>query len=166
MNTLTAHTVTSGNASPPEPYEASRLRWATLKDTDKLVQLYNAARPASSETPVGMLDWLEHGGGLVLENTAGDILCALRWHENQDGWQVDRIATLPDARGQGYGRWLMTKLEALAIRRNIASLTLTLDEVNNELTRYYQRMGYRVTTETSSSVILDKKVGGVWQFKA
>lgn len=147
-----------------EPYEASRLRSVTLKDVGKLVELYNEAR-TKSETHSTMMSWLEHGGGLLLETSTGDLLCAIRWREDEGGWRIDRIATLPESRGLGYGRWLMTKLEALAIRNNIPYLSLTLNELRDDLTRYYTRMGYRVIDQDASSVTLDKRVGGVWQVK-
>ena len=148
-----------------EPYEAARLRAVSLRDTDKLVALYQKARKGREETRQDMLSWLEHGGGLLLETQNADFLCAIRWRESGSGWQVDRIATLPEARGLGYGRWLMTKLEALAIRNNIPCLTLTLDEARENLTSYYTRMGYRVVEEHADEVVLDKRVGGMWQVK-
>ena len=157
--------VLEGVTTAFEPYEAARLRQASLQDAASLVTLYTRARESSLETDATMREWLEHGGALLLENRSGEILCALRWCENGTGWSVDRIATLPEARGQGYGRWLMTKVEALAIRTNIPTLTLTLDEVRDDLTNYYLRMGYQVTGRTAHEVMLNKRVGGTWQYK-
>ena len=148
-----------------ERYEAARLRWATLKDIPALVDLYNKARANQSENLKTMAAWLEYGGGLVLESSEGQMLCALRWRETDKGWQVDRIATLEKARGQGYGRWLMTKVEALAIRNNIPCLMLILDEIRADLANYYQRMGYKVLERLEDKLILQKRVGGVWQYK-
>lgn len=148
-------------------YEAARLRWATLKDADRLVHLFAAARPTEPEARPAMLGWLEQGGALLLEDSKGTPLCALRWREEGDGWRVDRIATLPDERGQGYGRWLMTKVEALAIRYNVPELKLTLDQ--EELLPYYRRLGYRVVDagdDDRSGVRLSKRVGGTWQVQA
>ncbi len=152
-------------SSSQQTYEASRLRPAAFKDLAKLVDLYNAARDRGSESRASMSDWLEHGGALLLENAQGEMLCALRWREDPSGWRVDRIATHPDARGRGYGRWLMTKLEALAIRRNIPTLTLVLDDAQAELLGYYRRMGYQVSEQDAYSATLSKRVGGVWQYK-
>ena len=152
-------------AMTAEPYEAARLRWVEFKDIAGLVRLYKAARADSAEDTESMEDWLERGGALVLENSYGEMLCALRYCEEGNGWRVDRIATHPSARSQGYGRWLMTKVEALAIRNNIPTLTLTLDEVRDDLLQYYQRMGYRVLEQDSHEVTLEKRVGGMWQYK-
>jgi GNAT superfamily N-acetyltransferase len=147
-------------------FEAARLRWAGLKDCSELVSLYNEARENKLETYETMTDWLEHGGGLILEDETGKMLCALRWREEGEGWQVDRIATLPEARGRSYGRWLMTKVEALAIRRNIPTLMLFLDDTRDELLYYYQRMGYQLESQAKEGGWLTKRVGGTWQFKA
>lgn len=144
-------------------YEAARLRWATMQDADRLVRLYAEARPRDLEAREGMLGWLEDGGALILEDAQGTPLCALRWREEDGGWRVDRIATLPSERGQGYGRWLMTKVEALAIRYNIPELKLTLER--DELVPYYRRMGYRVDEERDSAYHLRKRVGGTWQIQ-
>jgi GNAT superfamily N-acetyltransferase len=148
-----------------KPYEAAHLRWAEFKDIAKLVELYNRARAEAVEDTESMEDWLEHGGALILEDARGDMLCALRYREEGSGWRVDRIATHPNARSQGYGRWLMTKVEALAIRTNIPTLTLTLDEVRDDLVQYYQRMGYRVREQSADELTLEKRVGGMWQYK-
>jgi GNAT superfamily N-acetyltransferase len=156
-------------AHPGQAYEAAHLRSAEFKDIPELLEVYKVAlgKAESEETLTG---WLEQGGALVLENAEGKMLCALRWREEansdgQDGWRVDRVATIPEARGQGFGRWLMTKVEALAIRTNIPTLTLTLDEVRDDLLAYYQRMGYEVQEQKANEVTLSKRVGGTWQRK-
>ena len=150
-----------GLPQPGSAYEAAQLRWATLQDADRLTRLFAEARPTEPEARASMLVWLEHGGALMLEDAEGTPLCALRWREEDDGWRVDRIATLPEERGQGYGRWLMTKVEALAIRYNVPELKLTLDR--EELLPYYRRLGYRVDADDDDGVHLSKRVGGTWQ---
>lgn len=148
---------------PGAAYEAARLRWATLADVERLVSLFRAARSDAEASPGEMAAWLEQGGAVLLEGSEGTPLCALRWREEDHGWRVDRITTLPGERGHGYGRWLMTKVEALAIRYNVPELRLTLDEA--DLVGYYQRMGYRIDGEDASGWHLRKRVGGTWQVK-
>lgn len=150
-------------------YEAARLRWAGQADAPRLTRLWNLAREqedgrAGAEAPedeAAMRDWLEHGGALLLEDEEGRPLCGARWRWEGRGWRVDRIATLPQARGQGFGRWLMTKLEALAIKRNVPTLALDLERP--ELLPYYLRLGYRETASETSRRTLLKQVGGTWQ---
>ncbi len=156
---------------PGHAYEAAQLRWATLADAPRLVELWRAAYPDDDAQDVAA--WLEHGGALVLEDRMGRLLAALRWREEGAGWRVDRVATRPEARGQGYGRWLATKVEALAIRKNVPFLLLSLPEADAGQLAYYERLGYRVTEESSRNGApraahrhLRKVVGGVWQRKA
>jgi GNAT superfamily N-acetyltransferase len=151
-------------AMPGQAYEAAHLRHAEFRDIPELLELYKTALgKAVSEDE--MMRWLEGGGALVLENAQGKMLCALRWREENDGWRVDRVATIPEARSQGFGRWLMTKVEALAIRTNIPTLTLTLNEVRDDLLAYYQRMGYDIIDQQPEQLTLSKRVGGTWQRK-
>jgi GNAT superfamily N-acetyltransferase len=166
-------------AHPGQAYEAAHLRPAEFRDIPELLELYKVALD-KEESEDEMTSWLEQGGAFVLEDATGKMLCALRWREeintdSQDGWRVDRVATIPAARGQGFGRWLMTKVEALAIRNNIPTLTLTLDEARADLLAYYQRMGYAVLShevlshevlgQAATAVTLSKRVGGTWQRK-
>lgn len=139
-------------------YPAARMRSATFGDLERLELLYRRAREAQDHD---VLTWLEQGGALLIEAEDGRALSALCWRENSGGWQLDRIATVPEMRGQGFGRWLMTKVEALAIRANIPHLTLELDDP--DLEAYYRRMGYRVERREEDTLRLRKRVGGTWQ---
>jgi len=155
---------------PGHAYEAARLRWATLDDAPRLTDLWRAAYPEDDTHEVAA--WLEHGGALTLEDRSGRLLAALRWREEGAGWRVDRVATRPEARGQGYGRWLATKVEALAIRKNVPFLLMSLPAADATQLAYYERMGYRVVEEPARNGApqggprtLRKVVGGVWQRK-
>jgi GNAT superfamily N-acetyltransferase len=154
---------------------AVRLREAELSDAGSLAELYATVAAAAAEardssdggspgarptpTQAQMRAWLTSSGVLLVEDAAGKPMAAVRYKNSADGWEVDRIATLPTERGQGYGRWLMTKLEALAIRGNVKRLTLDVQEPS--LLPYYRRMGYR--TDAEDPLRLSKRVGGVWQ---
>ena len=158
-----AATLGSGRA-----YEAARLRWAGEADAARLAALWRAGRDADGADPSGedearMRAWLADGGAVVLEDDRGEALCALRWRWQGGGWHLDRIATRPDARGQGFGRWLMTKLEALAIKRAVPHLTLDLPADHADLRSYYVRLGYRDAGTQAGAVRMRKRVGGVWQ---
>lgn len=153
---------------PGQAYEAARLRWATHADAARLAELWRRSYPDDAAGTAEMAEWLERGGALTMQDRGGELLAALRWREEGDGWRVDRVATRPDERGQGYGRWLTTKVEALAIRRSVPYLILNLPPVEvAEQLAYYQRMGY-VTVEEDADlgVTLQKAVGGEWQTKA
>jgi len=138
----------------------ARLRWAGLGDLEALCALFRAARPEEPNDEAEMAAWLEHGGAIVLE-AGGRTLAALRWREEGPGWRVDPVASLPEERSMGYGRWLMTKVEAHAIRSNIPTLTVELP--SNEALPYYRRMGYRRPDPEGEPATLVKRVGGTWQ---
>ena len=84
---------------------------------------------------------------------------AVRYREEDGGWRVEPIVTDPDQRGQGFGRWLMTTLEATAIRENVAFLALDVEAPTT--LPYYRRLGYR--PHGQEELKLRKRVGGVWQ---
>ena len=58
-----------------------------------------------------------------------------------------------------YDRWLMTKLEALAIKGNVARLDVALADPGQQ--PYFQRLGYR--PQGNGEELWSKRVGGVWQ---
>lgn len=158
----------SGVSTSPLPpagrsYHAAKLRWATSNDSSRLLELFTKARPEEPEIQGQMSEWLESGGAALLEDESGGALCAVRWRESGRGWRLDRVCTLPEARRLGFGRWLMTKVEALAIRYNIPALTVALP--TTEMAGYYRRLGYTVE-ETDEGLIAHKRVGGTWQMKA
>ncbi len=157
MSAVAAIPLTPGSAAAPP---RARLRWAGLGDLDALCALFRQARPGEANDEAEMASWLEHGGAIVLE-TEGRTLAALRWREEGPGWRVDPVASLPEERGMGYGRWLMTKVEAYAIRSNIPTLTLELP--SHEALPYYRRMGYRRPDPEGEPTTLVKRVGGTWQ---
>ncbi len=136
---------------------AVRLRVATAADAVRLAELHAAS--GSPRTAADLSVWLTKGGALIVEREGGHVLAAVCWRPNQHGWEVERVTTRPEERGNGYGRWLMTKLEALAIRGNVPHLELSLE--GPDAVPYYARMGYRPTE--GSSFRLSKRVGGVWQ---
>ena len=169
-------------ATPGQAYTAAHLRWASIADAPRLVALWRLAYPDDNSSVADMAQWIEHGGALTLQDGAGALLAALRWREEGRGWRVDRVATRPGERGQGYGRWLATKVEALAIRKNVPHLLLALPVDDDEQLAYYRRMGYQVVAEGTVAVppedaagaaaaapdrvTLSKIVGGVWQTKS
>lgn len=147
-----------------EAYQAAKLRWATTADVGRLLKLFSEARPDEPEGPEPMTEWLEHGGALMLEDQDGAVLCAVRWRELPDhGWRLDGVTTLPRARNLGFGRWLLTKVEALAIRYNVPALTIRL--VDHEEAGYYRRLGYSREEDADGLASMRKRVGGTWQMQ-
>ncbi len=135
------------------------LREAELADAPALAELYRNAKPEAGATSSSMAAHLNSGYALLVTDAFGTALAAVLWTSNPEGWSIERVVTLASEREQGYGRWLMTKLEAMAIKGNVKSLSLEIDDP--EQLRYYLRMGYRPASE--GSTLLHKRVGGVWQ---
>ena len=136
---------------------------ATYADAGKLAALYQRAWDDPTENEQVVQEWLEDGGALTYVS-GQRFVCALRWRETPYSWEVGRLATLPEYRGQGFGRWLMTRLEALAIQQSVPELQLTLKEAQTDLLPYYTRMGYRARNP-DAPLTLQKRVGGVWQWQ-
>ncbi len=143
---------------------AVRLRRAGVKDAERLTELAAAAYPADAPTVAEMADWLEQGGALYYEDNSGRPVSSLRWREEQGGWRLAPLRTVDSARGLGYGRWLMTQVEALAIRHNIPVLRVELRDPAD--LAYYRRLGYEPVPNGSGAVLdLSKRVGGTWQMR-
>jgi GNAT superfamily N-acetyltransferase len=144
---------------PGNGFTSPRLRAATSADAPKLAALWAKARPEAGVDQATLKKWLATGRALLLEDAAGRALAALRYHEEEGGWRVEPIVTDPNQRGQGFGRWLMTTLEADAIKGNVPFLALEVREPTT--LPYYLRLGYRPTGD--DELQLRKRVGGVWQ---
>lgn len=140
----------------PSKGRAARVRVADLEDAAPIAQLLSETRPEplSSEEVTGDL---EQGGALLLEDDTGTLLCALTWLEADRGWTLRQPAVRGSYTGQALDRWVLTKLEALAIQRNVPALEMHLHD--EALLPLYRRMGYR----QGSDLHLSKRVGGTWQ---
>ena len=134
--------------------QAAKVRLAGLEDAPKVAQLLGEVR-GEPTTPKEVEGTLEKGGALLLESS-DTLLCALLWLETPHGWTLEQPAVSEAYRDQELDRWVLTKLEALAIQRNVPTLNMRLDD--ETLLPYYQRMGYRLGEGK-----LSKRVGGTWQ---
>ena len=75
----------------------------------------------------------------------------------EHGWTLYQPAVLKEYQHQELDRWVLTKLEALAIQRNIPTLRMHLTD--KSLFPTYERMGYQLKDDLT----LSKRVGGTWQ---
>lgn len=140
-------------------YSAAKVRLAGLADAANIAQLMRfGSKPPTLEE---VANSLEQGGALLLEDKSGNLLCVLMWLETGEGWTLQQPAVLEAYRDQELDRWVLTKLEALAIQRNIPVLNMQLED--ETLLPYYKRMGYRL--EAQDNLLLSKRVGGTWQTK-
>src|SRR5690554_7985980 len=108
------------------------MRDATRADAACLAALWAKARPEARLSEADIKEWLASARALMLEDAGGRALAAVRYREEEGGWRVEPIVTDPEQRGQGFGRWLMTTLEASAIRENVAFLALDVEAPRSE----------------------------------
>lgn len=141
------------------PPTRPQLRRAALGDAAKLAGLYRSNGSAISSEQLSHR--LEHGGALYFEDDQGPV-AALTWQDTAGGWQLGRTALRSDQSGDGLGRWLMTHVEALAIRLNVP--WLSLENIDSSDLAWYRRLGYE--SRPGSPNRLTKKVGGTWQYRA
>lgn len=145
--------------APSAPFVRPQLRRASLGDAARLAGLYrgNGASISSEQ----LSDRIEHGGALYFEDDDGPV-AALAWQDTAGGWQLGKPVLRGDQSGDGHGRWLMTQVEALAIRLNIPRLSL--EKVDSSDLAWYRRLGYEAQPDSPHR--LSKKVGGTWQYRA
>ena len=82
----------------------------------------------------------ESGGKLVAVAMAG--------YEGHRGW-VNYLAVDPSARGQGYGRIMMTEIERLLEARGCPKLSLQVRADNSAAVDFYRALGYEVDAAIS-----------------
>ena len=135
-----------------------RLRRASIADADKL-----AALAAGAGTPDArqLSERIEHGGALYYEADQGP-LSLISWRDVAGGWDLAECSAVGGEDVQGHTRWLMTEVEALAIRLNVPRLSVTPSDEDGAAR--YRRMGYEPDADNSGR--LSKRVGGQWQFRA
>lgn len=140
------------------PVTRSQLRRAAMGDAAKLASLFsgNGAKVSSEQ----LSERIEHGGALYFEDDQGPV-AVLAWQDAAGGWKLGQPALRADQTGDGHGRWLMTHVEALAIKLNIPRLSL--DNVDSADVDWYRRMGYE--PQPGKSRTLTKQVGGTWQYR-
>lgn len=139
------------------PGETLLLKRAGPADAEWLAGFASGeAGPGAAE----LSDCIEFGG-VVWYETDGNPVAVLCWREISGGWELRPIELRDASRDTPHDRWLLTHVEALAIRHNIPSLTIQLTDLGN--LDYYQRLGYE--PEFPGSRRLHRRVGGTWQLR-
>ena len=111
-------------------------------------------------TGAQLAECIEYGGVLYYEDDHGP-LALVCWRETARGWELSPVLIRRDASDDGYGRWLLTHVEALAIKHSIPRLSL--EALPTTGADYYRRLGYE--PEYPGARRLTRQVGGTWQLK-
>jgi predicted N-acetyltransferase YhbS len=86
---------------------------------------------------------LSDGGALVATQGQEIIGCVL-YHRRADHLYLDRLAVLPEHRGQGLGRRLVAAVEQRAIELGLPRVRLSVRLALSENQALYERLGYHV----------------------
>ena len=135
---------------------ATSVRRAQLSDTDALTELVNRAYAIESSFLEGdrttadeIAALIRSGGFFVLEYARGIAAAVLFQGPGQrEGTPPSHayfgmLSVLPELQGQGIGRRLVQVAEAMAAATGATSMSLRIINLREELSRWYQRLGYR-----------------------
>lgn len=134
-------------------HELQLLR-ATPADADRLAASGWTAQVSSAQ----LSGCIEFGGVIYFEDDSGPLVM-LCWREAAGGWELRPVVARPGRPGTPHDRWLLTHVEALAIRHNVPFLIMQLADSADA--GYFQRLGYEPEFPGSSRLI--RRVGGTWQ---
>ena len=129
-----------------------QLRPATSADIPAIIAVTRAAyapfadrlQPPSSilketsETVAGSL----HNGGIIVAETHGEIVGAVRYEPREDYLCLRRLAVAPSWQGRGIGRRLITAVEEWAILLGVDEVRLGVRPELRRNRAMYARLGY------------------------
>ncbi|HET9422905.1 MAG TPA: GNAT family N-acetyltransferase [Nocardioides sp.] len=114
--------------------------------------------PALQESYDDLRAWLPEWTVLVLRRE-GRLIGAARARREDDAWDIGRLMVVPDLRGQGLGRFLLTEIERAA-PDDVASYSLFTGAGSLRNQRMYKRAGYRLRGELEPGVVVLTKPRG------
>lgn len=122
-----------------------RIRTASLADAAALTRLWQESglRFRAGDVPDELAAVLARDDDLVLAAEDADGLAAavLGTFDGRRGW-VNRLATRPDHRGQGYATAILAELERRLAARACRKVNLLIEPANQAVTRFYRQRGY------------------------
>lgn len=126
-----------------------KLRPATPADAPAFhaVMMSAGMDPRSSWNRTGVEDvaWsLGQGGGFLAWEGERAVGCVGWRPDGAHTLTLNKLATLPEARGQGIGAALVRAVEEVATRGGYARVLLAVSFYNLEVRPFYERLGYRV----------------------
>jgi ribosomal protein S18 acetylase RimI-like enzyme len=121
------------------------IRTARRTDATALIGLWVAAglRFRPGDVAAELESVLARDPELILVVEDGTILTAAVFgtFDGRRGW-VNRLATRPDRRGQGYATALLAELELRLAAKGCRKLNLLIEPENESVTTFYEQRGY------------------------
>lgn len=108
------------------------------------------ARSSWSRTTLQDLEksLLAEGSGGFLAVMDGEVVgCVSYRPDGAETLTLNKLATLPQVRGQGYGQKLVQAVEELAQCQGFGRVLLAVSQYNLEVVPFYQKLGYTQTEE-------------------
>ncbi|ANC72095.1 GNAT family N-acetyltransferase [Deinococcus radiodurans] len=116
-----------------------------------------------------------HSGGFLALDSGGEAVGCVGFRPDPHDphtLTLNKLATLPQVRGQGVARQLVDEVEGLAAREGFQRVLLAVSQVNLGVRPFYEGLGYRQVDEdyayssgkNGRPVVLAKEVAeGRWQ---
>lgn len=107
-------------------------------------------------------------GGFLYVTDGGEVVGCVGYRpDGENTLTLNKLATLPSARGQGIGRQLVERVEAQARHAAFERVLLAVSQYNLEVIPFYERLGYVQTAEayafanptSPKPVVFVKKLG-------
>nr|WP_246580585.1 GNAT family N-acetyltransferase [Deinococcus aestuarii] len=102
-------------------------------------------RSSWSRTTVDDVRWSLGQGGGFLAFLGEEAVGCVGWRpDGRETLTLNKLATLPERRGQGIGAALVRAVEEVAARGGYARVLLAVSRYNLAVLPFYERLGYRV----------------------
>ena len=123
------------------------IRPATIADATALSELWSAAgldhRPEEVAGELASVLSRDPDLVLVAHDQRGLVGSVLGTYDGRRGW-LNRLATHPDARGEGVAGALVTALETALVAKGCRKLNLLIEPDNAGVVSFYRQRGYAV----------------------
>lgn len=109
------------------------------------------ARSSWSRTTTADLErsLFTHGaGGFVALTTSGEVVGCVGYRpDGENTLTLNKLATLPEVRGQGVGQALVQAVEEVARQRGFGRVLLAVSQYNLEVVPFYAKLRYVQTND-------------------
>jgi GNAT superfamily N-acetyltransferase len=116
-------------------------------EMDVLYAVVSAAVPLENRDAVDEALHLDHStlvhSVIALDDETGTPVGQAAMREFGEVFEVRKVVVLPEYRGRGISKLLMTELEKIALEVGVHSLLLQTGNLQTEAIALYERIGYR-----------------------